>query len=460
MSFWTGGFVTDLLIVIALVAVAATLRRSIAPLRRFGVPDALVAGFIGLILGPSGLQWLSFDPENFKSIVYHGLALIFITVSLQAPAKGPKTGTAKSIAFAIPIVISFQAFLGLGLVLAWNLATADPSAIHPGMGLLLPLGFSQGPGASMTLGTGWEEHGFVEGGQLGLIFSTVGFAWCCFMGVGIVTYARMRGWVNFEAAQAEVAASEEAGATGKRRLAPGSLEPLMAQVVAMSVVYLAVYGLLTLLTPLVPPKHVNTLWAFHFIFGTALAILSRIGVAKLFSEEENPLDDVLLARMSSVIVDLTTACALAAVSLSVVAQWLVPIIVFTTLCGVMTLYIVLWISKRAFTQLSFHHAIITFGALTGTATTGMALLRMLDPELRTQTARNYVMGSAGASFLALPMLALIPFAVVGWPETYPTRVFKLMGLLSAYSFALVLIWRKTTSFRFSRPWLSPWPKDE
>ena len=151
------------------------------------------------------------------------------------------------------------------------------------------------------------------------------------------------------------------------------------------------------------------------------------------------------------------ACALAAVSLAVVAQWFVPIMVFTSACGVMTLYVVLWISKRAFKRLSFHHAIITFGAMTGTATTGMALLRMLDPELRTQAARNYVMGSAGASLLALPMLALIPFAVVGWPATYPTRVLILMGLLVLYAAILVLIWRKTTPFRFDRPWRSPWP---
>jgi ESS family glutamate:Na+ symporter len=459
MGFWQGGFVIDLLIVIALVALASTLRRSIPALRRFGVPDALVAGFVGLLVGPSGLGWLDFDSENLKTVVYHGLALIFITVSLQSPAKGPKSGAARSIAFTIPVMISFQAILGLGLVLLWNLASGDPSAIHPGMGLLLPLGFSQGPGASMTLGSGWEAHGFVEGGQLGLIFSTVGFAWCCIMGVGLVSFARARGWVNFAEADKEISASEEAEVASSTRLEPGSLEPLMSQVVATALVYLAVYALLSAITPVVPTKHVNTLWAFHFIFGTALAMVARLAAARFFSETENPLEDVLLARMSSVIVDLTTACALAAVSLAVVAQWLAPIIVFTSVCGVMTLVLVLWISKRAFSQLSFHHAIITFGAMTGTATTGMALLRMLDPELRTQAARNFVMGSAGASLLALPMLALIPFAVVGWPETYPTRVFILMGILLAYGSLLVVVWRKTTDFRFTRPLHRLWPDD-
>lgn len=459
MSFWAGGFVIDVLIIVALIAVAATLRTNIPRLRKFGVPDALVAGFIGLLVGPSGLGWLEFDAEHLKSIVYHGLALIFITVSLQSPPKGEKSDAARSVAFAVPTAIALQGILGLSLVLLWNISTGDPRALHPGMGLLLPLGFSQGPGASMTLGSGWEAHGFEQGGQLGLIFATVGFGWCCIMGVGVVTYARYKGWIDFEEAEADMAEAESLLAKARKRLEPGSLEPLMTQVIAVSVVYLAVYGLLKGLTPLVPEKHVNTLWAFHFIFGTLLAIGVRVASAKLFSDEDYPLDNILLSRMSSVIVDLTTACALAAVSLAVVAQWLGPIVVLTSLCGAMTLYVTLWFSKRTFPRLPFHHGIITFGALTGTTTTGLALLRMVDPELRTQAARNYVMGTAGASMLALPMLGLIPFAVVGWPETYPSRVFILMGVLAAYAVVLVIIWRKTTHFRFTRPLLSPWPED-
>lgn len=475
MRFWQGGFVADLLIIISLIAVASLIRKNVKPLRTLGVPDALVAGGIGLLLGPTVLGVLNFDGTHLEGLVYHGLALIFITVSLQSGAKGEKTGTARSIAFAIPVTIAMQAVLGLSLVLLWNTVTGSEAAegLHPGVGLMLPLGFSQGPGTALALGSGWESQGFTNGGQIGLIFAAVGFAWCCVAGVALVAIARRRGWVAepgsaedpavqamqaAQAAQGGDGANENAAGPKRRTLEVGSLEPLTSQLVAVAVIYLAVYGLLELLTPLAPEKHRNTLWAFHFIFATFLALGTRALLAKVLPPEKNPLDDRLLARMSSLVVDLTTACALAAVNFGVVMAYAGPIMAFTLTGGVLTALWVVWVSRRAFPVLSFHHGIVTFGAMTGTTTTGMALVRMIDPELRTQAARNYVLGSAGAAFLSLPMLAFIPFAVTGWPGTYPTAPLTLIGLLFVYALILVVVWRKTTQLRFLRPLRKFWPE--
>src|SRR5690606_31907675 len=143
----------------------------------------------------------------------------------------------------------------------------------------------------------------------------------------------------------------------------GALEPLTAQVVAVGVVYFAVFALLSVLTPLVPEQHRPTLWAFHFIFGTGLALAARAFANRVYAARKNPLDDRLLARLSSLVVDITTACALAAVDFGVVKEWLGPILLFTLSCGVITSLWVVWISRRAFPVLSFHHGIITYGAM-------------------------------------------------------------------------------------------------
>ena len=76
----------------------------------------------------------------------------------------------------------------------------------------------------------------------------------------------------------------------------------------------------------------------------------------------------------------------------------------------------------------------------------------------SQAARNYVLGSAGAAFLSLPMLAFIPFAVTGWPDSYPNAPLTLVGLLFVYAAILIAVWRKSTQLRFLRPWLSFWPE--
>ena len=118
MRYWQGGFVSDVLYIVCLIAIASALRRGIGPMRKLGIPDALVAGAIGLVLGPSVLGVLDFDPNHLEALVYHGLALIFITVSLQSAPKSERAGSAKSIAFAIPITIAMQAVFGLVLLAA------------------------------------------------------------------------------------------------------------------------------------------------------------------------------------------------------------------------------------------------------------------------------------------------------------------------------------------------------
>ena len=453
MDFWRGGFLPDLLLIVALIAVAAQLRRRFPILSRMGVPDALLAGVIGMALGPGGADVLPFDAENLKLVVYHGLAIIFITVALQSPPKGKSVG-ARSLAFAIPSMAVTQAILGLSLVLAWNVVQGDPHALHPGTGLMVPLGFSQGPGPAMVFGRTWSESaGMVDGAQIGLIMAALGFAWCTIGGVALIAVGRRRGWDRVAASEADRAGEAERPAARTAKL--GELEPLSAQFITIAIVYLVTYLFLENVTPHLPEKHRPTLWGFHFLlalgFGLATrGVLSRTGDA-------NPLDDDLLSRMSSLAVDLATACALAAVQLAVLGRWLVPLLTISAVAGFTTLVLSVWLARRAFPQAPLQHAVMLFGAQTGTATTGLALLRMLDPELRGPTARNFVLASAGAAVFGLPLFIMMQKPVTGWPDTYPGAPLLTLGLLALYLVLIVSAWRRVGPLRFLGPLRSPWP---
>jgi ESS family glutamate:Na+ symporter len=453
MEYWRGGYVQDLLIIISLIAVAAGLRRLLPPLQKLGMPDALIAGALGIILGPAVLGLLPFDPEHLEVVIYHALALIFITVSLQSPPPGKRSGTARSIAFAIPAIAVLQAVLGLGCVLVWN-TIAGKVVVHPGVGVLLPLGFNQGPGPAMTFGSNWEAEGLDHGAQIGLIMAALGYAWCCVIGVGVVAWGRRRGWhltKGRDEGEGEAASADQPRRPPPREAKLGGLEPLTAQIVAMAIVYLATWIFLELVAPLLPEKHQATIYAFHFLIATGFALALRPLAARL--PGGNPLDNDLLARTSSLIVDVATCAALAAVSVQVLGANLLPILLITSLGGVMTLLACLWMARRAFPTRPFEHSIITFGALTGTATTGLALLRMLDPQLEGPSARNYVLAVTPSALLGLPLLVLIQMPVIGFPDTYPAKALTLLGILLGYVVVLVLAWRFLAPVRFGkRPW--------
>lgn len=223
MRFWEVPAVPTALIIAALLLAASFVRRSIPFLRRLGIPDSMVAGFVALLLGASALNLLPLDLQTLEIVVYQGLAVIFIAVGLQEPIKTKGGGGAKSVAFALPVFASLQALIGLSLALALQ--------VHPGFGSLLPLGFQQGPGQALSLGEAWESSGLVDGGQIGLIIAAVGFAWAVFVGVPLVAIGRRLGWTQ----GGETDGSEEEKLVRPATAEPGGLEPFTAQLAIVGV---------------------------------------------------------------------------------------------------------------------------------------------------------------------------------------------------------------------------------
>lgn len=452
MRFWEGGAVTSLLFLAALLVVAVAIRRIVAPVRKMAIPDSVTAGTLGFIFGPSILGIIPLDQAVLETLVYHGLALVFICVALQAPAKARATDGAWSMAIGIPTLALLQGFVGLLVVLIWCTVTNDPQALHPGFGFLVPLGFSQGPGQALSIGTQWEAEGLVSGGQIGLIFAACGFAWCCMIGVPLVEIAKWRGWAKDpgrSGGQDEEHVPADRPQPGTPP--PGAQEPLTWQIVSIGTVYLLTFGALTLLNDLLAnaPKIQNLIWGFHFIFASLLAMTCRkmVGVLKI----PNRLNDNLLGRIAGLVVDFTTAAALCAVQMPVLEKFFVPIMTFTVVGGTLTLIICLWLAKRAFPSAPFEHALVLFGTSTGTMPTGLTLLRILDPDLKGPVATSTVLGATGAIMLGAPLLIVImPLPVVGWPETYPMGIYKALGLMVVYGVALFVIWRKVGPLRFGK----------
>lgn len=457
MNYWTGGVVQDLLIVVGLLALAAALRHAIPVVRKVGVPDAVVAGVIGMALGPGGFAILSFSSARLELIIYHLLALVFIAVTLQAPPAGSRSGAAQSIAFAIPAVAVLQCLIGMACVFGWNLAKNAPD-LHTAFAMLVPLGYNQGPGPAMTLGAAWEaDAGFTHGAQLGLIMAASGYFWCCIIGVGLVAWGRKRGWDRtrgtLDSEQRDIETTELRRPA--RIASVGGLEPLTTQLIAIALVYLVTWLALDAISPYLPENARATLWGFHFLIATGFALLARPIAQRL--PKGNPLDDDLLSRISSTIVDVATCAALAAVEIEVLGQYLMPILIAGTLAGLATMYCCVWMARRAFPTAPFQHAIVTYGSLTGTATTGLALLRMLDPQLEGPAARNYVLAVTPAAVLGLPLFVLMQKPVLGFPADYPGAMLITAAILIGYLIVLVVIWRLFSPLRFIRPLWKAWP---
>ncbi len=457
MTFWDSGFVLTLLLLCLLLLGASALRRSIKPLKRLGIPDSIVAGGFGLLLGPGIVGLLPLHQGTLEGIVYHGLAILFIAVSLRAPIKGRSAAEAVSYGFTIPVIAIVQCMIGLLVVLG---LTTFADQTHPGLGLLLPLGFQQGPGQALSLGKAWETTGLIDGAQLGLIIASLGFAWAVVIGVPLVAVGKKLGWAKDLGLSNQPSEAIERKDTPELHTEIGGLEPLTSQIAAIAIVYLATYGAVVGLTSLLEdkPQIAAMVWGFHFVIGTLIALAvrkpwRRIGFLPT-------LHDGQLSRVSGVAIDLMTCAALAAVSIEVLSSNLVPILLLTTLGGVVTLFVIVWLARRAYPNAPLEHAVMLFGTVTGTLPMGLALLRLLDPELKGPAATSAVVGSAIALPLGAALLIVVlPYSVTHYPDGFPGAVWTTLGMLVVYLGGLLVLWRKFGPLRFNRPLLKLWPRE-
>ena len=75
--------VLDLTWLSILLIAGAALRRYVPFFQKYLVPNNIIAGFLGLIIGPQILGFTGFSVERLGLYVYHLLALVFIAIGLR-----------------------------------------------------------------------------------------------------------------------------------------------------------------------------------------------------------------------------------------------------------------------------------------------------------------------------------------------------------------------------------------
>ena len=436
-EFFTNSVVQTLLGLGVCFVLASSLLRNSKKLRELYLPLAILAGGIGIIV--RYIDPAIMDVDVLKTIVYHGLAIVFIAVGLQVPPPNVKTSESLSIGFAISSMGALQGTIGATLMMLMSMAQG--SQLHPGLGLLLPLGFNQGPGQALSFGKAWESSGLVDGGDIGIIIAALGFVWSIVVGIPLVLYGRRKGWLESDLVGEDFKETEQSSPSADWLKRPETLTDTVACIVGT---YCLTFLLIDSVAGFLDGKQkiVDMLWGLHFI----IALFVAMGVRKLWSrgrsESEIQSSNQRLQVVSNLAVDLTTASGLVAIQVAVLSSNLGIILLLTTMGGLVSLCFVLWVFRRAFKRLPFHHLVVWFGSCTGTFPMGLSLLRMIDPNLSTPCATNYSKGSAFALLTSSPLLILLGYAIGQYPEGYPVAGWTTIGMLLLYWLLLLFGWSR------------------
>jgi len=453
-DFWTSAL--DFLYLSAFLIVGMILKNKIRFLQKYLIPTSIIAGFIGLILGQEVLKLIDLDPDRLGVLIYHLMAVGFIALALKErrPVDGGNKRDNFNTGFAIVSSYLLQGIVGfaISLLLAY---TVFPD-LFPPFGLLLPLGFGQGPGQAFSIGSSWELLGLIEGGNIGISIATIGFLWAIIFGIPLTNFLVRRkkrlGLVGKKTFISKSSAKYEEKHTENipKKL---SLDSLAVQLALIGFVYMLTYfllkGIALALAPLGTYGETVTslLWGFQFVIGTMIAIGVRV-LLTVFRRKNwlhfNYPDNYILQRVSSTSFDYMIVAAISAISIVTFrANW-IPILVITTIGGIITIFYSLFLSRRIYSTYKVEHVVSLFGMLTGTITTGVALLKEVDPDFKSNAAENLVLGSAVALPLGLPLMFLLGFAVTGYTAGKPEFYFYTLGIFVLYMAILlaVMLWKR------------------
>ena len=430
-----GDLALALALLVGLLGVGTALGRSLG-VHQWGIPEALLAGTLGLLIAPGG-GLLPLIPARvialWDQLPLILLTLVFGTLLLGKPLPrlngllrplGAQVLLALTLAFGQYLVAALAVLLVLGPLLH----------VSPVMACLIEVAYEGGHGSAAAMGPTYERLG-VEGGQaLGLAMATVGLLASTLVGGLVVVIARAQGWLM--ATPAVPGGPVVAAVAGDTAAAPPG-ERLRRWLINLALVGIAVAigcGLMALLQLLAGrigggfAVVIDALPVFPLaLIGSLLVrlLLERVGAGDLACTR-------VQSRIGTVSADLLIVAATACLDLGLLAQDWLPLTVLALVGLIWNLAVVLILARRSLPAPWFERGILEFGQATGVAASGLLLLNMADPDDQSDALTPFSI----KQLLLQPLLAggvitvMAPLAIAGWG----------LPVWTAVCFGLTLLW--------------------
>ena len=446
-NFWDSNVWGTLnLVAVLLISLlgANVLKKAFKFLRVSLIPTSVLGGGILLIL--SGIYSLAageniFNTEFFggngaatlEIITYHTLALGFIASALRTTdQKLTRQRTNEIFNTGVTTVSTYllQGILGMGITI---IAAMCVSSFFSAAGLLLPFGYGQGTGQALNYGNIYEiEHGFDGGKSFGLTIAALGFLSASIGGVIHLNILRRRGKITVTATEEGAMQSEEIQTANEIPM-QGSMDKITVQMAIILGAYFLASILMSILGNLLPGFK-SVIYGFNFILGVLTASLLKWVLKLLYQKgmtRKQYTNNFLLTRCSNFFFDIMVVAGIAAIRLSILEKYWGIIIILGVSGAILTYFYNSYIAKTLFPEYAEAQFLAMYGMLTGTASTGIILLRELDPDFETPAADNLVYQNFPAIVFGFPLMLLATLA--------PVKPLLTLGILAAFFAVMNLI---------------------
>lgn len=435
-----------------MLCIGMVLRAKVRFLQNMLVPASVIAGILGIIFmnGASGLGInVGTDAGMFTTVVNHLFTISFISISLTSTPK-EEGNTAKNtlkgtvgLGLVWCLLYALTPVVGTGIVLLCGKGV-DMDAIY---GMLVQFAFCQGPGQSAAYGAIFEQYGWTNSAMVAITFSAIGFVAAFLVGIPLAKLgikkgiAKHCGKIDDVILKGYLKKEEQKEQMVKDTTCNSNIETLAFHFAIIGLCYVLAVGIAKVLS-FIPGFIGSSMSGMMFMNGMYAAYIVKWVMKKL--KIDFLLEDVLQSKITGWTADYLVVCAFMAVSVSIIGQWLVPIIIVSIVIVIVTFFVCLYFGQRFGGANDFERTLGLYGTCTGTVPSGVALVRIVDPNFRTSTSVE--LGACNLVMIAsTPVYIIILALASGSMKLVPA----ILGLLvCAVCYAVILkitrTWGKKT----------------
>ena len=407
---WT--LFVDIGIISLLLLIGKLMRVKIKWIQKLFIPPSLLAGFIGLACGPHGFDIL---PISEQTGTYAGILIAFIFGALPLTSQKTK-GNQQEIG-------AMWVYSQTGLLLQWAfggllglLVLNKIWPLSPGFGITMPSGYCGGHGTAAAIGQAFGQLGHDEILTLAMTAATFGIVGSVILGLIFVKWGAKKKHTTYLADYKDLPSELRTGllpqekreSMGESTCSSISIDSLTFNLAIICAIALGGYGISKLAAHFMPGFELPV-FSCAFVFGILFKkLLDRTRASESICPQT-------VGHISGSMTDYLVAFGIASIKVSVVIEYIVPLAILLLSGLVVTLIYVFIMARKLMKECWFEKALFTWGWFTGTMAMGIALLRVVDPKMKSRCLDSYALAYL---FIAPVEISLITFAPVAFVNGY------------------------------------------
>ena len=407
---WT--LFVDIGIISLLLLIGKLMRVKIKWVQKLFIPPSLLAGFIGLACGPHGFDIL---PISEQTGTYAGILIAFIFGALPLTSQKTKNNNKE--------IGAMWVYSQAGLLLQWAfgglLGLLILNQIWPlssGFGITMPSGYCGGHGTSAAIGEAFRQLGHDEILTLAMTAATFGIVASVILGLIFVKWGAKKKHTTYltdynnlpSELRTGVLPQEKRESMGESTCSSISIDSLTFNLAIISAIALGGYGISKLAAHFMPGFELPV-FSCAFVFGILFKkLLDRTRACEIICPQT-------VGHISGSMTDYLVAFGIASIKVSIVIEYIVPLAILLLSGLAVTLIYVFVMARKLMKECWFEKALFTWGWFTGTMAMGIALLRVVDPKMKSRCLDSYALAYL---FIAPIEISLITFAPIAFVNGY------------------------------------------